>query len=77
MNQMFRQCEALKELDLTNFKTDNVTDLSAMFMFADRTLLKGINLANFNTSKVTNMGYMSYNCTLTEELNLTNLILMK
>ena len=77
MNQMFRQCEALKELDLTNFKTDNVTDLSAMFMFADRTLLKGINLANFNTSKVTNMGYMFYNCSLIEELNLTNLILMK
>lgn len=43
-------------LDLSNFDTSNVTDMSYMFYYNGK--LKNANLSNFDTSKVKNMSYM-------------------
>ena len=51
MSYMFSGCSSLKELDLKNFNTENVTDMSYMFYGCSE--LKGINFGqNFNTSNV-------------------------
>ena len=31
MNRMFSYCSSLKELNISNFNTDNVTDMNRMF----------------------------------------------
>ena len=59
MNNMFYYSKATT-LDVSNFNTSNVTDMSAMFSGSQATTL---DVSNFNTSKVTNMGYMFYNST--------------
>ena len=53
---MFYEVWNLASLDLSNFDTSNVTDMSAMFynMFG----LTSLDLSSFNTSKVTDMRYM-------------------
>ena len=33
MGSMFNGCSSLKELNLSNFKTNNVTNMSGMFAF--------------------------------------------
>ena len=43
MKAMFQLC--IKYLDLTNFNTSNVTDMS--FMFCDCNKLKYLNISNF------------------------------
>ena len=53
MRVIFSGCSLLKELNLNNFNTDNVTDMSLMFY--ECSSLKEINLNNFNTSNVINM----------------------
>ena len=69
MNYMFYSTCFLKELDLTNFKTDNVTDMSYMFCGCPVTEL---NLTKFKTDKVTNMKCMFSGCGQLKELNVTN-----
>ena len=46
MCYMFRGCSSLKELNLNNFNTNNVTDMSDMFRGCSS--LKELNLNNFN-----------------------------
>ena len=46
----------IKDLDLSNFNTSNVTDMSEMF--CDLENLAFFDLSNFDTSNVTNMSYM-------------------
>ena len=65
---MFYLCESLKELNLSNFNTDNVTDMNSMFKFCSS--LKELNLNNFNTNKVTEMSYMFFHCESLKELNI-------
>ena len=50
MSCMFYNCSSLKELNLSNFNTKNVTNMSYMFGYCSS--LKELNLSNFNTSKV-------------------------
>ena len=50
---MFYGCLSLKELNLNNFNTNNVTDMSGMFYQCSS--LKELNLNNFNTNYVTDM----------------------
>ena len=57
---MFYGCSSLNELNLSNFNTDNVTDMESMFSLCSS--LKELNLSNFNTNKVTNMGSMFSGC---------------
>ena len=57
---MFSGCSSLKELNLNNFNTNNVTYMSGMFRGCSS--LNELNLNNFNTNNVTNMWYMFSGC---------------
>ena len=57
---MFCGCSSLKELNLSNFNTNNVTNMFVMFL--DCSSLKELNLSNFNTNNVTNMSGMFSGC---------------
>ena len=60
MSCMFSGCSSLKELNLNNFNTNNVTDMICMFYGCSS--LKELNLNNFNTNNVTNMSGMFSGC---------------
>ena len=60
MKWMFSGCSSLKELKLTNFNNNNVTDMSSMF--SNCSSLKELNLTNFNTNNVTDMRWMLRGC---------------
>ena len=53
---MFHQMIALKTINLSNFNTANVTDMSSMFLMDDN--LTELDLRSFATPKVENFGYM-------------------
>ena len=61
MSHMFHGCSSLKDLNLTNFITNNVTNMSNMFDGCSS--LKELNLSNFNTNNVIDMKYMFRGCT--------------
>ena len=50
----------IKELNLSNFNTNNVTDMERMFDGCSS--LKELNISNFNTNNVTNMNGMLSGC---------------
>ena len=60
MGSMFYGCSSLRELNLSNFNTNNVTYMR--YMFYGCSSLKELNLSNFNTNNVTNMSYMFSGC---------------
>ena len=60
MSGMFSGCSSLKELNLNNYNTNNVTDMSDMLRGCSS--LKELNLNNFNTDNVTDMSYMFGGC---------------
>ena len=53
MCRMFYGCSSLIELNLSNFNTNKVTNMS--YMFYRCSSLKELNLSNFNTNNVTDM----------------------
>ena len=53
---MFSDCSSLTNINLSNFNTKNVSDMS--FMFYGCSSLTNINLSNFNIINVTNMSDM-------------------
>ena len=59
MGYMFSECYSLKELNLSNFNTNNVTDMG--YMFSKCSSLKELNLSNFKTNNVTYMDICSQN----------------
>ena len=67
---IFRQCEDITEIDLSNFDTSEVTDMSSMFYGCSS--LKSLELSSFDTSNVANMRGMLYNCSSLSSLNLSN-----
>ena len=60
MSYMFTGCSALLSLDVTNFNTANVTNMSTMFYNCSK--LTSLYLTNFNTEKVTSMEGMFSRC---------------
>ena len=64
---MFSSCKQIIKIDLSNFKTKEVADMSYMFYFC--TNLKEINLSNLNTENVTNMSNMFSNCSKLSSIN--------
>ena len=60
MECIFRGCSSLKELNLNNFNTNNVTNMRCMFY--ECSSLKELNLNNFNTNNVTDMRGMFNRC---------------
>ena len=67
---MFSNCSGLTSLDLSNFNTANVTNMSDMF--SDCSGLTSLNLLSFNTKNVTNMSCMFAGCYSLTSLNLSN-----
>ena len=62
---MFENCNEIEYLDLSNFNTENVTDMSGMFNDCNKLKeIKGIN--KFNTNKVTVMNTMFQACNVIE-----------
>ena len=50
----------MKELNLSNFNTNNVTNMSQMFSWCSS--LKEINLSSFNIDNVTDINFMFNGC---------------
>ena len=69
MISMFEGCSSLKNLDLSNFNTDNVTHMNDMFNKCSS--LTNINLSNFNTNNVIYMSCIFEGCKI---LNKNNII---
>ena len=55
---MFSECSSLTSLNLSNFNTNNVTDMS--YMFYKCSSLTSLNLSNFNTNNVIDMKDIFY-----------------
>ena len=70
MSLMFSGCEALTELDVSNFNTENVTDFSDMFYNCKA--LTSLDLSNFNTANATNFTEMFRGCSALTSLDLSN-----
>lgn len=58
------------ELDISNFNTQNVTDMRYMFYWC--TNLKSLDLSHFDTGAVTDMYHMFYNCRSLTSLNVSS-----
>ena len=61
-NYLFYNCYTLTSLNLSNFNTQNVTNMR--YMFYNCKSLTSLDLSNFNTQNVTNMEYMFSYCYL-------------
>ena len=66
MDSMFRNCESLISLNLSNFDTSKVTKMNSMFNVCKNLFF--LDISNFNTSSVTVMDSMFSEC-----INLTSL----
>ena len=60
MSYMFNECSSLTNINLSNFNTNKVTDMSCMFR--ECSSLEELNLSNFNTNNVNNMIGMFEGC---------------
>jgi len=67
---MFNNCTSLTTLDLSNFDTSKVTNMSYMFYYC--TSLTTLDVSNFDTSKVTDMDAMFDDCSSLTTLDLSN-----
>ena len=67
---MFYACSDITEINLSNFDSSNITDMSDMFNACIS--LTSINFSNFKTSQVTTMSNMFYACTSLKSINLSN-----
>ena len=59
MSYMFYECSSLTSLNLSNFNTNNVNNMSCMFWYCSS--LTSFNLSNFNTNNVNDMICMFFN----------------
>ena len=60
MSNMFSECSSLKELNLNNFNTSNVTNMRGMFYKCSS--VKELIISNFNINNVADMLYMLDDC---------------
>ena len=67
MNSMFASCNALCELDVSDFNTANVTDMNRMFY--NCAALTSLTVGGFSTSNVTDMRLMFSQCPNLETVN--------
>ena len=70
MNSMFKGCNNLTSLDLSNFNTVKVTDMNNMFENCQK--LTSLDLSSFNTAEVTDMSNMFEECRNLTSLDLSN-----
>ena len=55
---MFYKCSSLTSLNLSNFNTDNVNNMSIIFALCSS--LTSLNLSNFNTNIVNSISFIFY-----------------
>ena len=67
---MFENCNTIIEIDLSNFDTSKVSNMSKMF--SNCLSLISLNLSNFNTSLANDMSFMFNNCSSLISLNLSS-----
>ena len=67
MSNMFGNCSSLNSLNVSNFNTSKVTDMSYMFYSCGK--LTTLDISNWDTSNVTNMNNMFSNCTNLEKVD--------
>ena len=67
---MFSGCKLLTTLDVSNWDTSKVKDIS--WMFTNCNNITTLDVSNWNTSNVTNIDSMFSGCTLIESLDITN-----
>ena len=72
---MFGGCSSLTSLNLSNFNTNNVNNMSGMFSKCSS--LTSLNISNFNTNNANNMINMFYNCSSLPSLNTKDKRLLK
>ena len=70
MHSMFYGWNNLREINLSSFNTQNVTDMEYMFYGCNN--LREINLSSFNTQNFTEMGYMFSYCRKLEKIDLSS-----
>ena len=73
MEGMFYGCKSLRSLDLTNFVTQQVTNMHLMFYNCKS--LNSLDLSNFNIKNVINMDYMFYNCNELKYIDISSFII--
>ena len=67
---MFSRCENISEIDLSNFNSSQVRDMSHMFEGCSS--LISLDLSNFDTSQVRGMSHMFFGCSSLISLDLSN-----
>lgn len=70
MVQMFADCSALADLDISRFNTTQVTDMHEMFLGC--AALSALNLAHFDSAQVTDLHAMFKDCKGLTTLDLSN-----
>ena len=68
---MFYNSKNIAEIDLSNFDSSNITDISGMFYGCSK--LKSIKLNNLNTSLVTTMSYIFCGCESLNSIDISKL----
>ena len=69
LHGIFSGCHSLTTLDVSNFDTSNVTDMS--YAFYTNNLIE-LDLSDWDTSNVTNMNHILYSCQNLKTLNISN-----
>ena len=70
MSGMFGSCHNLKTLDVSNFDTQNVTNMN--LMFSNCSALTTLDVSNFDTQNVTDMSWMFCNNSALKTLDVSN-----
>ena len=69
MSYMFRDCNLLKEIDLSNFDTSKVKSMKSMFYKCKS--LTNLDVSNFDTANVEEMNFMFLGCSNITELDVS------
>ena len=69
---MLYNCNYLDSINLINFKTPKVVDISYMFSYCNS--LTSINISNFNVSTEVNVYHMFYYCSSLKTINISSFI---
>ena len=68
MRRKFCGCKSLKNIDLSNFNTQNITNMNGMFYKCESL----IDLSNFNTKNVIDMNCIFDECNSLTNIDLSN-----
>lgn len=70
IKNMFYNCKAMTELDISRLDTSNVSDMTQIFFGCSS--LTSLDLSGFDTGNVTNMYGMFFNCILLQDIDLSS-----